>query len=498
MARDVRSQDEPYQRARLVGTRAWAFLGVAASFVVITMALGIVGYALEVLLVGIIIGFICSPLTNWLEERGLPRALGALIALVIVLAAFAFVLVMLVPPTVQQLIALLGRVPEYVASVQQGWNAYVSGLDAQTASQNADLSNNVSGWIQSLGSIGTKAATNAANNLTSGIIPNIMAMVSNLFNFFLGLVVAYWLAKDYPKIMREFAIIAGPSHSDELTLLFAVMSRSMSGYMRGIVLTSAIDGILSFVFFAAIGHPYAALMGIAVGIAHFVPVIGPWIAVALATAVALFVSPLLALETLIVSVIIQNVVDNLLSPLVFQSAVRVHPVLTLIAIVIGSCIGGILGMALAVPLSAAIKGVFIYYFETRTGRQLVSYDGALFKSTPYKDDRGEIVPSFDALDDDRFFETSRLVPQARKEGAPIAAPVERPEGTHAGFAETLRIRREEAKRAYVRMGTSCDLDERFWGGTGTHATPAGPESPAPPDADGAKDEPDAPTTSQNR
>lgn len=130
----------------------------------------------------------------------------------------------------------------------------------------------------------------------------------------------------------------------------------------------------------------------------------------------LFQSPLLALETLIVMVIAQNVTDNLLSPLVMQSAVQVHPVLSLICIIMGSALGGVLGMILAVPLTAAIKGVFVYYFESRTGRQLVTYDGAIFKGRPYVDDAGNIVPSFDALDDDRFFESSRLVRELPHEG----------------------------------------------------------------------------------
>ena len=119
------------------------------------------------------------------------------------------------------------------------------------------------------------------------------------------------------------------------------------------------------------------------------------------------------------SVVIQNVTDNVVSPLVMRSAVKIHPALSLIGLFIGNSLGGVLGMLLAVPLTAAIKSVFVYYFESRSGRQLVSYDGALFQGTPFHDARGGVEPAFDALDDDRFFMGSRLVDGAQTE-APVA------------------------------------------------------------------------------
>ena len=66
-------------------------------------------------------------------------------------------------------------------------------------------------------------------------------------------------------------------------------------------------------------------------------------------------------------------------------------------------------MLLAVPLTAAIKGFFVYYFESHTGRQLVSKEGAIFGSTPFNYADGRPQPTFDALDDDTFIARSRLL-----------------------------------------------------------------------------------------
>ena len=70
---------------------------------------------------------------------------------------------------------------------------------------------------------------------------------------------------------------------------------------------------------------------------------------------------------------------------------------------------GPLGMVVAIPLCAALKGLFIFYFENDTNRQIVSYDGALFKGTPFVDAEGLPVAAFDALGDDKFASDSEII-----------------------------------------------------------------------------------------
>lgn len=418
-------------RARRVGAHAWALVGCMLAAVLVVRALGLVWPAVELLLVGVVLGFICSPVTNALERRGVPRALAALLALLLLVSVVVLAGVVLGPAFLNQLVDMLQRMPRYVsqlrAAASQFWDAFGS-------SRTQEVQTVLDQLLAALSNMGLNASTELIEKLSSGFVSNVVSLVNNLFTLFLGLVLAYWLAKDYPRIVRELGVVAGPAHEDELFVVLAVMSRSMGGYMRGIVITSAAGGLLSFAGFALIGHPYAGLMGIVVGVLHFVPVIGPWLAAGLAMLLALFASPALALETLVVSVIAQNVTDNLISPLVMRSAVKVHPALSLVGIIIGSALGGMLGMVLAIPLTAAIRSVFVYYFETKTGRQLVSYEGALFQSTPFHDGEGVPLPAFDALDDDKFFESTLLV---SSKGARCPVADEPPRGRRGSLATRI-------------------------------------------------------------
>lgn len=420
-----------YESARLVGARAWAFVGCALAFVIALVALGSVESAVQCVLVGAVVGFICSSMTNWLERHGVGRALGALIALVVVIAVFVGLMLWLLPLFVSQLMQLLERLPGLLAQAQ---GAVQSLFAAFGSERTAEISRSVQGLVGTLSDVGTTLTRQLASWLSTALVPNVMALANDFVMFFLGLVMAYWFAKDYPAIMRELGVIAGPRHDDDLALLVAVLGRSVGGYMRSIVITSVLNGVLAFAGFALCGHPYAGLMGIIVGLLHFVPVVGPAVSALTATLAALFAGPAVALWTMTVAVVAQNVVDNLVSPLVMQSAVKIHPAMSLVGITMGASLGGALGMALAVPLTAAVKGAFVYYFESKTGRQLVSFDGAFFKGTPYHHADGSPVPSFDALDDDTFLADSRLV---EADGIADAQAEESPEH-EATLADKIR------------------------------------------------------------
>ncbi|WP_072371602.1 AI-2E family transporter [Thermophilibacter mediterraneus] len=395
-----------YEKWRMRATIAWAIVGVALLFLLAVRGLAIVGQAVELLLIGIIVGFVCSPVTNWLEDRHVPRGLAALLALVTVVAAIVVVVALFVGPFARELMDLLRSVPTYVSQIQDALTTF---WDTFGTSGNTNVQNVVNALVGMLTEAGSDIASDLARNLSTGLVANLTDLAGHFVTFFLGLILAYWFALDYPKIMRELAVIAGPEHDEDMVLTFAVLSRSMGGYMRGTLITSLANGAMVAAGLALLGHPYAGLLGIATFVLHFVPVIGPFLSSISAVLLGLFVSPVVAFWTLVITVVAQNVTDNVLSPLVMRSAVKIHPALSLVGIITGGALGGAVGMVLAVPLTAAIKGFFVYYFESHTGRQLVSLEGALFGSTPFNDASGRPLPTFDALDDDTFIERSRLL-----------------------------------------------------------------------------------------
>lgn len=401
---------------------AGATVACCVALIPVVRVLGLTELALELSLAGVVIGFLCSPIANWLEDQGMGRALAAFAVLVALLATLILVGVRIIPPLLEQLIHLLQSIPGHISRVQ---------TDCTNLAEQAGLADN--GHAEdALNQIisGLFSSENAMDKISSDLFNNAADFVNNTVAFPLGLVLVYWFAKDYPAIAQEAVTFVGEKQRDSASLMLAVMSRSM-------LITSGGDGVLCGVGLALSGHPYAGFVGAFCGLVHFVPVIGSLVSRVIAVPLALFESPALAIWFITV-VVAQNVTDNLVSPLVMQSAVKVHPVLSLVGIIVDNALGGIVGMILAIPLTAAV----VYYVETRTGQQPVSYDGAIFKGTPYHDPEGNIVPSFDVLDDDKFFQTTWLIQIDNVN----AHSVHRHTLAQAGHAlrETGFLRREEA------------------------------------------------------
>ena len=399
---------DPVQRWKQRGLMVWTVIGLAALFALALHVLGILGQAVELLAIGAIVAFVCSPVTNWLEDRGVPRGFSALIALVLTLIVLVGFLILIAQPLVFELTTLLRNAPSYASQIGAMAREFWQNFDTQS---NPAVRQTVELAIEQASSIGISVASGILSWLSTSALGNISSMANQLMVFFLGLVLAYWLAKDYPVIVREMAIIAGPQKENEFRLILAILSRSTSGYMRGTIITSAVNGVLVYFGCLILGNPYAALIGMVTGIFHIIPVVGPVFSAGIALILSILVDPIMTVWTIVILMVAQNLVDNVLSPLVMATSVKVHPGLSLVGIVIGSALGGVTGTILVIPLTAALRGIFVYFFEKYSGRQIVSPNGALFNSTQYVDESGAILPEYDALDDPKFFEESRLVDQ---------------------------------------------------------------------------------------
>lgn len=407
--------------ARTAAFRVWTVVGLIIIGIALLNVFGVLAPVIEFLAVGSLIAFVASPIVNSLEHRGVSRGIGSLVGLVVVLAVIACVVMVIVPIFTEQVMEILTRLPGQLRML--GDLASQIAHDFKALSQGTWASD-IDTMLSSLADAASRFVTQLAGDVGKGMVPFISQFASQIFVVFLALVLAYWLARDYPVIHREIGTIVGEDRETSYRFMIAILSSSVGGYMRGMIITSFVGGLLAFIGFVVIGHPYAALMGVVTGLFHLIPVIGPCFSSVIACLLAFFTAPMLALWTLIVTIVAQNVTDNIVSPKVMQSAVQVHPAMSLTALVVGSSLMGALGMVVAIPLCAALKGLFVFYFEKETKRQLVAYDGAIFKGTPFRNEQGEPVPAFDALGDDRFVVDSELIDT---DSVPEATALPKPE-----------------------------------------------------------------------
>lgn len=387
-------QSDKTDKARRRFLNVWTIVGAIALTWVVVQLLNILSVPVAIVIWTTIIVFVLRGTVNKLEEIGINRTVGTAIGYVIMFAVLALVAFLLFSPGVgmnTQFANLIENVPVYV----QGISDWANDMYARYAYMLEDES--VRAFVSDVQASAMEWAGDFAKNSASGAI----AFGTGLANAFMAigfaLVVAFWILMQLPQLGRECKRLVGDAHADDLEMLHITFTRVMGGYIKGTLLQCAIIGVACGILFAVLGIPNSMALGGITGILNIIPIIGPWLGGGLAAIVGIFVSPLVAVIAILGTIVIQQFVYTFISPKIMSDSVDIHPALTLIALMAGSALGGamgglpgsLVGMLASIPAVAVAKSVFVYYFEKRTGRRLVSKDGVFFLGTPSSSEDGD-------------------------------------------------------------------------------------------------------------
>ncbi|MFM7220174.1 MAG: AI-2E family transporter [Nodosilinea sp.] len=133
-----------------------------------------------------------------------------------------------------------------------------------------------------------------------------------------------------------------------------VIQRNLLAFFWGLVLLSIFFGLCTFLVFWGLGVPYAAFLGLVVGLLDLIPGIGAMLGIGLVCLLLLSQSVWLALKALIVCITLQQVQENLLLPYVMKDSLDLNPVVMFFALIVGATVAGVLGLFLAVPVAGVI------------------------------------------------------------------------------------------------------------------------------------------------
>lgn len=387
-------QSDKTDKARRRFLNVWTIVGAIALTWVVVQLLNILSVPVAIVIWTTIIVFVLRGTVNKLEEIGINRTVGTAIGYVIMFAVLALVAFLLFSPGVgmnTQFANLIENVPVYV----QGISDWANDMYARYAYMLEDES--VRAFVSDVQASAMEWAGDFAKNSASGAI----AFGTGLANAFMAigfaLVVAFWILMQLPQLGRECKRLVGNAHAEDLEMLHITFTRVMGGYIKGTLLQCAIIGVACGILFAVLGIPNSMALGGITGILNIIPIIGPWLGGGLAAIVGIFVSPLVAVIAILGTIVIQQFVYTFISPKIMSDSVDIHPALTLIALMAGSALGGamgglpgsLVGMLASIPAVAVAKSVFVYYFEKRTGRRLVSKDGVFFLGTPSSSEDGD-------------------------------------------------------------------------------------------------------------
>lgn len=208
-------------------------------------------------------------------------------------------------------------------------------------------------------------------NMTSYI----MSIGSGVATFFIALVISIYLLKDSEYFIglwnKLYYLVFGKSIlGNKIIYVFRVVHEVFAKYLRGQLLEAFFVGVLSAIALSIVGIDYAFVIGIIAGISNMIPYVGPIIGTILAAIMGLLSgTPIKILYSIVAMLVVQQIDNNLLAPKIVGNSVGLHAVFTMMAILIGGNVGGLLGMLLAVPVAASCKVLFNNWYENYIEKQ---------------------------------------------------------------------------------------------------------------------------------
>jgi predicted PurR-regulated permease PerM len=312
---------------------------------------------------GLVLAYVLFPVVNWFD-RNMPdrfhnwqiaRPLAIIITYLLLLLLAAGIVAFFVPVVVEQVQFLVDNWPELASQVRE-WG--VRGLGWYTENIPSDWRATIETNLQNL-------ANDAVNTLRTGLVATVTTVFSTA-SFILGFVVIpFWLfyiLHDESQVKSGLLQAIPRQLRPDVACLARLIDDVLSAYIRGQLLLILFVGGLSTIALLIIGVPFAIVLGLIAGIFEALPYVGPILGAIPALIVALLSDPVSAIWVAAAFFAIQQVENLILVPRISGESVKLHPAIVMVVLVVGNELAGLLGMLIAVPITATIRDVFKYLY----------------------------------------------------------------------------------------------------------------------------------------
>jgi len=286
----------------------------------------------------ILVSTLHSPV-RWLAKKRIPRPVSIILFYLLILAVFGGVIALLIPPFIEQTKTLLENVPTFL---ELGNRFFLNQLPIN------ELIKSFSGGLNFFGESFLK--------YTWGFFGNIITVMAVF-------VITFYLLLRWDNLGKFLS--AGFGSEQRINRLLGKIESGLGNWLRGEFLLMIIIGVMSYIGLTLLRIPYALPLAIFAGLLEIIPIIGPVVSAIPAIIVTLAVSPLLALATAALYFLIQQLENNLVVPKIMEKAVGLDPLATILALMIGAKLMGVLGALLSVPFVLLAKIVILDLYQNR-------------------------------------------------------------------------------------------------------------------------------------
>jgi predicted PurR-regulated permease PerM len=305
---------------------------------------------------GAALAYALDPVADWLQRNGFNRLAATSTILVVLLVAFAAVIIVLVPLLINQTIDFVQRLPSYIARLQVMFGSVLNSEGAKFLGIDPE---SIRASLTSFMSRGVDVATTLVGSIWTGgraIVDVLSLVVVTPF-------VAFYLLRDWDQMIGRVDRLLPQDHAEEIRRLAREIDQKVAAFVRGQLLVGFLLGVFYATGLVAIGLNYGLLIGLASGILSFIPYLGFTVGFVLSIIIALVQFwpdwPWL-LATVAVFLVGQLLEGYVLQPRLIGRSVGLHPVWLIFSLFAFGLLFGFVGLLIAIPAAAAI-GVLTRY-----------------------------------------------------------------------------------------------------------------------------------------
>ncbi|MEX2291756.1 MAG: AI-2E family transporter [Mycobacteriales bacterium] len=314
-------------------------LGIALAYGLVKALIAVQG-VLVLLLTAAFLAIGLNPAVEALERRQMRRGFAVglvLLAMLLFFVGFGFAVV---PPIVEQAQEFAARAPGYVAQLQD--NERIAAVDERFG-----LLERAQGMLNDPGRLGVSAA--------GGVLGVGKVVFGAFFSALTVLIVTLYFLSNLPSIKANAYRLVPRTRRARVGLLTDEILSRVGSYVAGAVTIAALAASLTYLLLRVLGVDYAVALAMVVFLTGLIPLIGATIGAVVITTVALFTSVQAGLIVAVYYLVYQQVENYVLYPRIMQRSVNVSPAATVVAVLVGGSLLGVLGALLAIPIAAAVQ-----------------------------------------------------------------------------------------------------------------------------------------------
>lgn len=297
--------------------------------------------------------YLLRPIVNYLGTKNVKPGLSVLLIYLVFTGLFVLFWVLVWPTLREQIQNFIDNTPYLVEGIQNQFNKlqndpsfsrFFKG-DTDVTTRLTEYLNSAINWV-----------TNSMSNLIT-VISSIVVIIATLP------IILYYMLKDGHKLSPILQGLIPKKYRKEGQEMFKDIDSAVSGFIVTRVLLNVVLGILLYIGFLLIGLPYSLLLAVISIPLNFIPYVGSLLAAVPVVIVGFIESPSLAIWSAVVILIAQQIQDNVLSPVIYGKSLDVHPLTTVLLVLVGGDFYGLIGVLIALPVYMIIKIIFLRIYE---------------------------------------------------------------------------------------------------------------------------------------